>query len=147
MQANRAGFSLIELLIVVVIVSLLIGIGVPGYRQYVQRANRTDATAALLRIAAAQERFYLQNGRYASNVGQMNAPPPGGLGIESTERGYYTLDLESEDEAVDFPATATPLAGSNQADDTECWTFQIDERGLRQVFDQGGDENGDFCWR
>ena len=48
-----AGFSLIELLIVVVIAAVLIGIGVPGYRQYVQRANRSDATAALLRIAWA----------------------------------------------------------------------------------------------
>lgn len=147
MQARQAGFSLIELLIAVVIVSLLIGIGLPGYRQYVQRANRSDATAALLRIAAAQERFYLQNNRYAVNVGQMNAAPPGGLGILSTERGYYELNLESDVPEVDFTASATPLAGSNQADDTECWTFRIDERGLRQAFDQGGNPNDEFCWR
>jgi len=147
MRPTQVGFSLIELLIVVVIVSALIGIGVPGYRQYVQRANRSDATAALLRIAAAQERFYLQNNRYARDVGEMNAAPPDGLGIESTERGYYELNLESDNDELDFTATATPAAGGNQADDTECWTFQIDERGSRQAFDQGGDPNEEFCWR
>ena len=147
MRPTRAGFSLIELLIVVVIVSVLIGIAVPGYRQYVQRANRSDATAALLRIAAAQERFYLQNNRYATTNAEMNGAPPGGLGIDATERGFYDLNLASDAPALRFTASATPAAGNSQADDTECWTFQIDERGLRQAFDQGGAPNDEFCWR
>jgi type IV pilus assembly protein PilE len=147
MQFTDRGFSLIELLIVVVIAAILISVGIPGYRQYVQRANRSDASAALLRITAAQERFYLQNNRYASNAGEMAAAPPNGLGIAGSERGFYTLNLASDAPAIRFTATATPAAGSSQADDTECWTFSVNERGVRQALNQAGDANDEFCWR
>ena len=147
MRRGSAGFSLIELLIVVVIVSILIVIGVPGYRQYVQRANRSDATAALLRIAAAQERFYLQANRYAANAAELSDPPPAGLGIAGSERGFYDLSIASVNPATRFTATATPAAGGDQADDTECWTFTMNERGVRSAFDQGGTPNDEFCWR
>jgi type IV pilus assembly protein PilE len=147
MRPRKAGFSLIELLIVVVVVSILIVIGVPGYRQYVQRANRSDATAALLRIAAAQERFYLQANRYAANAAELSAPPPNGLGIAGSERGFYDLSIVSVDPATRYTATATPAAGGDQDDDTECWRFTMDERGVRGAFDQGGTPNDEFCWR
>jgi type IV pilus assembly protein PilE len=139
------GFSLIELLIVIVIVGLLVGIAVPGYRQYVQRANRGDATAALLRIGAAQERFYLQNGRYAADTDEMRDAPPGGLGIEGTERNFYVLTMTDGD-AVGFTATATVREGGSQGDDEDCWSFQINEQGQRIARDRGGAIN-DACWR
>ena len=85
-MSRRRAISLIELLIVIVLISIVISIGVPGYREYVQRANRADATTALLRMGAAQERFYIQNGTYASNA-QLGLAPPAGLGMGSSERG------------------------------------------------------------
>ena len=64
-RSHPTGFTLVELLITVVIIGILAGLSITGYGQYIRRANRADATAALLRISTAQERFYLQNGRYA----------------------------------------------------------------------------------
>lgn len=138
------GFSLIELLIVVVIVGILLGIGIPSYRGYVQRTNRSDATAALLRIAAAQERFYLQQNQYADDLA---AAPPGGLGISGTERGLYELTLATDNPVTDFTISASPAPGETQADDTECWTFTLNERGQQAAFDQAGDPNNETCWR
>ena len=60
------GFSLIELLVVVVIVAILGLVAIPSYRQYNIRAQRTEAKTALLRLAANQERFYLQNNSYST---------------------------------------------------------------------------------
>ena len=56
MPNGSRGFSLVELMMVIVIIAILASVAVPGYRDYVQRAQRVDATAALLRIAAAQEK-------------------------------------------------------------------------------------------
>ena len=58
MKNKQQGFTLIELMIVVLIASILIGIGVPGYRNYVIRASRVDATMALLRIAGSGHRAH-----------------------------------------------------------------------------------------
>ncbi len=45
------GVTLLELMIVVVIIGILAAIAYPSYRQFVERAKRTEARALLLRIA------------------------------------------------------------------------------------------------
>ncbi|CAN5286106.1 N/A [soil metagenome] len=133
------GFSLIELMIALVIVAIVAAIAIPGYRSYVMRTNRGDATAALLRIAAAQEKFYLQNNTYTANL---DDPPPAGLGIPATANGYYDLSIEQADTAG-FTATATAIAGGAQADDAECQTFTISEQGVRD----SAPAEAEVCWR
>lgn len=145
------GFSLIELLITVAIVAIVTTIAVGGYRQYVRRASRVDATSALLRLASAQEKFYAQNGQYADE-GARGAAPPAGLGIAGTERGYYDLaiGLAAGGAAVGYTATATVNAGEAQADDEDCWVFSINERGLRGAESRGGDTGAavtERCWK
>src|SRR4029450_13032529 len=80
MRNDSRGFTLIELLVVVVIVTILATIAAPGYRQYLFRTNRTEAKRTLLNVAAAQERFYLQNNTYAG-PSALETAPPAGLGI------------------------------------------------------------------
>ena len=93
-------------MVVVLLLSIIMALSIPGYRQYVQRANRTDATSDLLRLAAGQERFYLQNGTYATNA-QLAAAPPAGLGFTGgkTQRGYYNVAITVAN-ATRFTATA-----------------------------------------
>jgi type IV pilus assembly protein PilE len=139
MKATR-GFSLIELMIALVIVAILAAIAIPSYRNYVLRVNRNDATAALLKIAAAQEKFYLQNNTYTNNL---DDPPPAGLGIPTTENGYYTLAVTVGDPTRDFLATATVDAGGPQAADGACATFTINHQDVRTSLPDGID----VCWR
>ena len=51
---NRA-FSLVELMIVVAIIGLLAGIGVPSYKEYVNKSKRAEGKAALTAAAARLE--------------------------------------------------------------------------------------------
>jgi type IV pilus assembly protein PilE len=148
--AMARGVTLIELMVVVVVVGILAAIAVPSYRNYVLRAQRSDATAALLRIAAAQEKFYLQNNVYATNA-QLATAPPNGLGIAATERGYYGLNVAASasfpgDFTRGFQATATAAAGP-QMRDSACRTFTIDHTGNRGATDSGGANNREACWR
>ena len=65
---RRTGFTLIELMIVVIIVGILMAISVPAYQGYVMRSHRTDAHSSLLDIAARQERFVAQRNSYTTEI-------------------------------------------------------------------------------
>jgi type IV pilus assembly protein PilE len=127
------------MLIVVVLAAIIMSIGIPSYRQYTMRANRADATSALLRIAAAQERFFLDEDTYTTNLADLGFDPP------QTERGYYSLAIapRAGGIAAGYLASGLAVPGKSQADDTECTAFSIDETGRR------GSAPGDpdLCWR
>lgn len=141
-----AGITLIELMVVIVVVAVLAAIAVPTYRNYTLRAQRTDATAALLRIAAAQEKFYLQNNTYADNT-QLATAPPGGLGITGTERGYYTLSITSDDLTLGYTATASAPSTSPQYTDAQCRAFSVNQTGSRSAVTSADAVNTAACWR
>src|SRR5882672_288213 len=63
--ASTTGFTLMELLIVMVIIGILTAIALPNYSEYIARGNRTDAKATLLQIAQWQERYRSENNGYA----------------------------------------------------------------------------------
>ena len=82
------GFTLLELMIVVVIIGILMAIAVPSYQGYVLRSHRTDAHSSLLDIAARQERFVAQRNTYTTDIagdGGLN------MGSANSKEGYYTL--------------------------------------------------------
>ena len=53
----QTGFTLVELMITLAVIAIITSFSVVSYRQYVRRANRVDATSALLHLSAAQERY------------------------------------------------------------------------------------------
>src|SRR5437660_4364066 len=137
------GMTLIELMVVVAIVAILASLAVGSYRRYVLRANRTDATSALLRIQVAQEKYFLQNNTYTTDVTDL---PPTGLGVASpTPNGFYTLAVTGDpasttNTATSFKATAT--ATGAQTADTSCATLTITDQGLRNSAPSTTE-----CWR
>ena len=143
-KASVRGVTLIELMIVVIILAVLAAIAIPSYRSYVIRTNRTEATAALLNIAANQERFYLQNNSYTT---ALSTAPPNGLGIAATtEGGRYTLSVQSAD-AAGFTARAVPATGGGQTQDTACQRFEINNLGVRSAYNGADADKTAECWR
>jgi type IV pilus assembly protein PilE len=138
-MTKHRGFTLIELLIVVVVVAILAGIAVPSYRAYVLRSHRVEGKSALLAVATAQEKFYLQNNRYALDDERADAPPTG-LGIpDDTENGWYSIEVEVDDEDDPQAWSATVTAKGDQADDTSCAEMTLTSTGSRSA-------SSDSCW-
>lgn len=139
------GVTLIELLIVIVILGILVGVAVPTYRNYVMRAQRAEAKTTLLRIAAEQEKFYLQNGTYTADP--ITAPPVG-LGIPASENIFYQIAIAppAGGLTVGFAATATPAAGSPQLRDTNCVSFTVNNQSVRTALNAGGGNSTAMCW-
>jgi type IV pilus assembly protein PilE len=129
--AKRAtGFTLIELMIVVVIIAILTGIAVPSYRQYVIRSNRSAAQSVMLDIANREQQYLLANRAYASEVtlaANGYVLPP-----EVSTNYSFTVDIEPE-EGVSGPPTYlitfTPLSTSGQA--TDGW-ISLDSAGNKE---------------
>lgn len=62
------GFSLIELMVVVVIAGILAAVAYPAYTSHVQRGRRADAMAVLTAVVQAQERYRANNATYAATA-------------------------------------------------------------------------------
>jgi len=123
MYRKMRGISLIELLIVIVIIGIMAAIAYPNYRQFAARAKRTEAKAALLQIAQNQERFYLQNNTYTTDMTQLGFPIGAGYVTDSES---YSVTVTAAD-ANDFTAVATYQRADAEAG--KCLTFNIDGRG------------------
>jgi type IV pilus assembly protein PilE len=134
MRKHMRGMTLMELMIVVVIIGILAAIAYPSYRQYVAKAKRNEAKAALLQIATLQERFYLQNNTYTTdmtNLGFLAA------GFNISDTGTYIINVDNAD-ANTFDATAAYQKTDTEL--TKCASFTIDGRGAK------GSLPYDDCW-
>ena len=90
---KQGGFSLIELLIVMVILGILMIITFPYVRKAKEAAEDGNAFASMKTILSAQYNFYSQNARYA-NLQELNNSQYGSLGTNSgttLRRGSYTF--------------------------------------------------------
>jgi type IV pilus assembly protein PilE len=143
-HAAPAGFSLVELVLVLAVTAVLVAQALPAYRGFVLRMHRQEARSALLDIARAQEWHYLANRGYAL-PGAMADPPPTGLGAPTlTEGGRYALSLDPGSHSAAFTARAD--ATGDQRADTRCASFSIDSHGRREALDAQGRPARE-CWR
>jgi type IV pilus assembly protein PilE len=141
------GVTLIELMLVVVIIAILASIAVPSYRAYLLRSQRTDARTALLKIQSAQERFLLQQNRYALDD-ELTVAPPAGLGqLRVSDNGFYQIEIVEGATPTEYVLEATPVSDRGQQDDSKCAEFSIDQNGIKRAVNTSGTDTTQDCWR
>ena len=112
-----AGFTMIELMVVVAIAALLMSLALPSYNDSVKRSRRGDAADLVLGVQHAQERWRGLNPTYSSTLAALNQP-------EQSTGGYYRLALSAAS-GTGYTLTATAVSGKSQASDGGCATLVV----------------------
>lgn len=133
--SRHRGFTLVELLVVMVIASILAMVAVPSYQQSVRKSRRTDGKVVLNDTAQRLERCFSQFGAYDA----AGCAIADGDEIASQD-GFYTLTVAIPD-AASYTLTAVP--DGPQMDDANCGTLGLTNTGVRTIT---GDSDLEHCW-
>ncbi len=118
---RESGFSLIELMIVVVIIGILAAIIYPSYINSVQKTNRADAKNTMLQVASQEERYYTENQVYGSLTAIGNATDP-----ILSQSGHHSVTVVTANAGATYTITATP---TNYTDST-CGNLTMTNTGV-----------------
>ncbi|WP_071873200.1 type IV pilin protein [Atopomonas hussainii] len=130
---HHKGFTLIEIMIVVLIIGIISALAYPGYANYVLRAGRADGQAMLSSIMQAQERYYSQNQTYVTNLGS------GGLGfgvaqnaaVPSEDKRYNITAAACSGSTIANCVVLTATRTGAQLTDSACGNLSLDSRGTK----------------
>jgi type IV pilus assembly protein PilE len=135
-----SGFTLIELMVTVAILSILATIAVTSYTSQVQKSRRTEAKSALLDLAGREERLFSTTNTYSQDEAFL------GYATVSTQmtnmpfgNGYYQMTAVAT--ATTYTLTATPVGA--QAADATCGSFSVNQLGVQTV---SGTGTVATCW-
>ncbi len=116
---RRRGFTLMELLIVVAIISVLIVAGAKYLPTYLMNARETGAMAQMRNIHLAQTQYNSQFGRYAKTLEELGPPESGQMGPSgaalisgdmATEKVKSGFRFEMEGNEAGYEIRAMPTA-------------------------------------
>ncbi len=138
------GFTLVELVVVIVILGILTAIAYPAYTGWVLKSRRADAHRALTDLANRLERNYLSANTYTVDMTQLGYLSATDVTIEG---GMYTLKVDAATAgcpiASCFGVTATPVAGTAQTNDSRCTSLSLASNGVKSAT---GSVPGS-CWK
>ncbi len=89
---RQAGYTVIDLMIVVLIIGVLGSIAINQYGKYVSRARRPETVMAFRAIASSQREYLLTHGKYAGTFSELGFNVERGAKISPTEIQGYTYN-------------------------------------------------------
>ncbi|WP_065236346.1 type IV pilin protein [Legionella lansingensis] len=141
----RQGFSLIELMIVLVIISLFTCFAYPIYLNHLMQARRYDGQAALFDLANRLEHYYSEYHSYEKaslGTGEVTDIKNDNLSAQK----WYCLKISSQTHTA-YSLQAIPRGA--QTKDKDCQSFTLDNLGHRGIAPgPHGDplRKADECW-
>ena len=129
---REAGFTLIEVMIVVAVIALLAGVALPAYQESLRKARRSDARIALTTASQMLERYNTEKNTYATATFGAVADAASGVVFQNkSENKYYNLSLPLANLGVNTFLIKAEPTGSQATD--ACGTFTLNQAGVRTV--------------
>ena len=144
---NLRGFTLIELMIVIVIVAIISAYAYPSYMRYIVNTKRTAATSVLLQVADRQQQFFMDSKTYTADLTNLGFPSnpleisDDGRSMASGDSdNVYSVSL-SNVTVTTYTITATPL-NVQLSRDTDCGALTFNQSGAK-----GAGGSVEDCWK
>jgi type IV pilus assembly protein PilE len=138
------GFTLVELVIVMLVAAILTAIAVPMYLNQVRESRRTDARSALLDLAGREERYFATNNVYTAssvNLGYTTTAQ-GNVWPQTIGSGFYQIAAPTVPaNGATYSITATPLG--TQVNDGACASLTVTSTGAETSTGTG---SASTCW-
>lgn len=170
-RTNKQGFTMVELLVVLVIIGILAAVATPIFLGNTQKAKASEAVAAMSLIRQAQRDYFINNNTYLTSISTINDPLPTGVAVNTGVAQYFSNEaykvVPANSPEVKAPFSA-PLAqdyvirvsgsASKQClgnSDTICAIKQNDIKDFELEMDNSGrvfvsygkDTNGNAKWQ
>ncbi|WP_145493415.1 prepilin peptidase-dependent pilin [Yersinia aleksiciae] len=125
-MANQQGFTLIELMVVIAIIAVLSGIGIPSYQRYLQKAALTDMLQSIVPYKMAVELCALEHAKLDScNAGNNGIPtgqPSRYVNATAIDNGVITLTGQQTLASLTLVMSPTLSRGGNIVWSRTCTT-------------------------
>lgn len=147
-KRSNTGFTLVEVIIALLIVSILTAIALPAYGKYVTKARRAAAEACLTIHASYMERFYATNMRYDQTPAgvAMDDAALAALALQcasnSDTGAFYRYTITTSNAPAGYVLSATPK-GSQLKNDKKCGVLTLNQNGVRT---EAGTGSLSDCW-
>lgn len=130
-KPRQAGFTLIELMLVVALVGILAAMAYPSYQEQVRQTRRAEVAAVLLENAQLLERHFTRHGSYAEGAAALVSQSPAA--------GQAVFVISSALTADTYLLTARAVPGGILAADA-CAHYSLNQAGQRMPAEIK-------CWR
>lgn len=137
---RERGFTLVEVMMVVVLISIVAGLGYPSYVNHVVKGRRGDAHALMLEAAVKQEQFFAQRGSYTADMRELGyATDPA-----TSAHGFYQVDATLSGGGQGYTLTASRQGV--QTSDGRCGDLTLTNTGIKSAVSHNDDAPQKNCW-
>lgn len=134
------GFTLIEVMMVVVLIGVTVALAYPAYVNHVVKARRGDAHAMMLAAAVKQEQFYAQRGSYTADMRELGYAADPAV----SEKGFYRIDASLSSSGQGYVLTAT--RSGVQASDGRCGDLTLTHTSIKSAVNHSDPAPQTTCW-
>ena len=141
MNTTQRGFTLIELMIVIAILSIVTAFAIPSYQNYIIKASREEAKAELMVQINKEQQLYVLNGKHTPMstsfvIGTVGEPPRWSIIQDRPVDQYFQA----------FSAVSLDRPNSTDFYDPECARMSISLELKKEAFNSSNQDTTDKCW-